>query len=249
MKDIAVILNDWEYDSNEVTVRKIMGIDGRWKIQMRLDLGVLQMELEGRPDGKRPHGRESLLEYQEERLKRFEERHGIRDGFELTGEECADLKQESMQYYYRYLSLFHLGDYTGVVRDTARNVRVFNLIREYAAEESDRMSLEQFRPYVMMMSTRARACISLEEKDFDRALQQIEQGVESIEDFFREIDREELVENCREIAFLRDWSERIRNNRPLSPEEKLRRELRLAVEAEDYERAAKLRDEIREMAV
>ena len=111
------------------------------------------------------------------------------------------------------------------------------------------MSLEQFRPYVMMMSTRARACISLEEKDFDRALQQIEHGVESIEEFFHEIDREELVENCREIAFLRDWSERIRNNRPLSAEEKLRRELRIAVEAEDYERAAKLRDEIREMAV
>jgi hypothetical protein len=249
MKDIAVILNGWEYDSNEVTVRKILGVDGREKIQMRLDLGVLQMEVEGRPDGKRPHGRESLLEYQEERLQRFEERHGIREGFELTAEECADLKQEAMQYYYRYLSLFHLSDYTGVVRDTARNVRAFNLIREYAAEESDRMSLEQFRPYVMMMSTRARACISLEEKDFDRALQQIEHGVESIEEFFREIEREELVENCREIAFLRDWSERIRNNRPLSPEEKLRRELRLAVEAEDYERAAKLRDEIREMAV
>src|SRR4028119_869083 len=124
-EDIALLLHGWDYNANEVTVRKIVGVDGREKIQMRLDLGVLQMEVEGRPDGMRPHGRESLLEYQEERLQRFEERHGIREGFELTAEECADLKQEAMQYYYRYLSLFPLTDYTGVGAAPAANVALF----------------------------------------------------------------------------------------------------------------------------
>ncbi|HEX8833964.1 MAG TPA: UvrB/UvrC motif-containing protein [Abditibacteriaceae bacterium] len=247
-KDIAILLNGWEYNANEVTVRKILGADGREKIQMRLDLGVLQMELEGRPDGKRPHGRECLLEYYTDRHKRYEDTHPG-ETFELSSEDCSDLKQEAMQYYYRYLSLFHLGDYFGVIRDTQRNLRAFDLIRDHAVEENDRMSLEQFRPYVLMMNTRARACISLEERDFDLALDQIEAGVERITEFFREIDREELLENCREITFLEDWSDRIRNNRPLSPEEKLRRELRMAVEAEDYERAAQLRDEIKEIAL
>jgi hypothetical protein len=245
-KDLTMLLNGWEYNANEVTVRKITGIDGREKIQMRLDLGVLQMETEGRPDGKHPHGFECLLEYYTERRNRAEE-----DGesLSLIGDECSDLKQEAMQYYYRFLSLFHLGDYFGVLRDTQRNLRVFDLIRDNAAEESDRTSLEQFRPYVLMMNTRARACLSLEERDFDLALVQIDQGVERIESFFREVEREELIEGCREISFLVDWADRIRSNRPVSPEERLRRELRMAVESEDYERAAELRDEIKEMAV
>ncbi len=63
-KDLTVLLHGWDYNPNEVTVRRVLGIDGREKIQMRLDLGVLQMEVSGRPDGKRPYGHESLLEYQ-----------------------------------------------------------------------------------------------------------------------------------------------------------------------------------------
>ncbi len=150
-----------------------------------------------------------------------------------------------MQYYYRYLSLFHLGDYYNVIRDTEHNLKLFDFMRDFAADESDRMSLEQFRPYVIMMNTRAKACIALERRDFDRALELIEAGIERIEDFLREVGREDLAENCREIAFLQEWSERIRTNRPLSPEEKLRRELQTAVEAENYERAAQIRDELR----
>ena len=69
-KDLTVLLHDWDYNPNEVTVRRILGIDGREKIQMRLDLGVLQMEVAGRPDGKRPFGHESLLEFHQERLER-----------------------------------------------------------------------------------------------------------------------------------------------------------------------------------
>jgi len=58
--DISPVLKAWEYDSQQdMMVRKIRGIDGKIKIQMRLDLGILQMEQEGRPDGKRPHGKES----------------------------------------------------------------------------------------------------------------------------------------------------------------------------------------------
>lgn len=246
-KDLSVLLHEWDYNPNEVTVRRILGNDGREKIQMRLDLGVLQMEVVGRPDGKRPFGHESLLEYH---LTRREE--ADRDGqwldWSLSGDECAEIKQEAMQYYYRYLSLFHLGDYWGVIRDSERNVRAFDLIRDYAVEESDRMSLEQFRPYVLMMNARAKACIALEENSYDRALELIDNGIDSIKDFFRDMDREELIDQCREIQFLDEWAERIETNRPLNAADRLRRELSQAVETEDYERAAKLRDELRQMA-
>ena len=247
-KDLSVLLHGWDYNPNEVTVRRIAGIDGREKIQMRLDLGVLQMEVNGRPDGKKPFGYDSLLEYH---LSMQSTSNAVEEvsTWNLNSEACAELKQESMQYYYRYLSLFHLGDYWNVIRDTERNVQVFDLIRDFAEEESDRMSLEQFRPYVLMMNARAKGCIALEEKDYDRALELIQAGIGSILDFFRDVEREDLVESCREIQFLEEWSERIRSNRPLSPAERLRKELTMAVEEEDYERAAKLRDQIRELAI
>jgi len=101
----------------------------------------------------------------------------------------------------------------------------------------------------MMMHTRAQSCIALENQDFNQALDLIGEGVERIEDFLRGVDREDLIEQCREIQFLLEWSERIRSNRPLSLEEKLRRELRMAVEQENYERAAQLRDQLRGIAV
>lgn len=247
-KDIELILHGWDSDPEEVTVRRIRGLDGEPKIQMRLDLGVLQMAVEGRPDGKRPFGYESLLEYHEDRLSRYLSLNGDSDGYELDADACAALKQESMQYYYRYLSCFHLGEYSDVIRDTQRNLRAFDFIRQWAAGEEDRMSCEPFRPYVLMMHTRAIACRLLEEQKFDAALEEIEMGVEKIEDFFLTVERSDMIESCREIAFLRDWSERIRDNRPLTAAEKLRRELNSAVECEDYERAAQLRDQIKELS-
>lgn len=248
-KDIALIIHGWANDPDEVTVRRIAALDGSARIQMRLDLGVLQMELAGRPDGKRPHGHESLLEYYEERLTRYGALGGEESEFGLDPAICAELKQESMQYYYRYLSMFHLGEYRDVIRDTERNLRLFDFVRDYAQKEDDRLGIEQLRPYVLMMNTRARACICLESQKFERALQQIEIGVERIEDFFLTLDRGDLLEGCKEIAFLRDWSERIRDNKPLSPTEKIKQQLSAAVEREDYERAAKLRDELRQLPV
>lgn len=250
-KDLTVLLHGWDYSPNEVTVRRILGLDGREKIQMRLDLGVLQMEVSGRPDGKRPYGCDSLLEYHLARREEAEaraEKNGEWLEWSLDSEECAEIKQEAMQYYYRYLSLFHLGDYWGVIRDTERNLRVFDLIRDFAEDDNDRMSLEQFRPYVLMMSARAKACIALEERNYDRALELIDQGAEDIRAFFFELERDDLIEGCREVQFLEEWADRIRNDRPLSPADKLRQELSVAVEKEDYERAAQLRDQLRALA-
>ena len=250
-KDLnAEILRDWDSQPNEVTVRKIRGMDGREMVQMRLDLGVLQMEMVGRPDGKRPHGYETLLDYYQEQQRRHRARFGDAEteDYALNEDDCEELRREAMQFYYRYLSLFHLGDYYEVIRDTNHNVQLFDFVRDYAAEEGDRMSLEQFRPYVLMMNARARACIALERQDFDRALELIDLGIEQIQDFLRAVGREELLESCREVQFLEEWKERIQSKRPLSEEEQLRQELRHAVEQENYELAAKLRDRLKAMA-
>lgn len=245
--DISGALEGFEFTADPPNVRRILGDDGRPKIQMRLDLGLLQMEAEGRPDGQRPHGQACLLDYYTARLHAYERRHGADKGFELAAEDCAALRQEALQYYHRYLGFLLLDDWTGLARDTAHNLRVFDLIRTYADSDDDRLSTEQYRPYVLMMHTRGRASQALRSQDYNSALSAIEQGIQAIEDFFRQHNREELIPECQELAFLHDWAERIKENKPLSRVERLQRDLQAAVQKEEYERAARIRDELRRL--
>jgi protein-arginine kinase activator protein McsA len=46
---------------------------------------------------------------------------------------------------------------------------------------------------------------------------------------------------------LREWLGQVRNRRPLSEKEKLEKDLAEAIRMEDYERAAKVRDQIRKL--
>jgi len=87
-RDISPVLRGWDYEPGTISVRKITGLDGRPKLQMRLDLGLLQMELSGRPDGLRPHGHESLLDYFESLLQAHEAQSGSDAGFALVTEQC-----------------------------------------------------------------------------------------------------------------------------------------------------------------
>ena len=48
--DISDLLNHWEYQAGQIVVRRFQGKDGKEKIQLRVDLGVLQMDAFGRPD-------------------------------------------------------------------------------------------------------------------------------------------------------------------------------------------------------
>ncbi len=67
-RDLTELLDEWPYEPGQITVRVIEGIDGQPRIQVRLDLGLLQMNTDGRPDGKRPHGFDSLLDYFESKI-------------------------------------------------------------------------------------------------------------------------------------------------------------------------------------
>ena len=92
-KDIIQVLKGWDYEPGTINVRKVAGVDGTPKLQMRLDLGLLQMEMTGRPDGVRPHGCESLLDYFEGLRKEHETLNGTDLGFHLTGEQCESLRE------------------------------------------------------------------------------------------------------------------------------------------------------------
>ena len=63
--DLSIITDNWPYDEEEEAnnVRKVAGIDGRMKSQVGIPGGVIQWELDGRPDGSTPYGCASVLEY------------------------------------------------------------------------------------------------------------------------------------------------------------------------------------------
>jgi hypothetical protein len=240
--DLRRILAGWDYEPNQITVRRIVGDDGTVKLQMRLDLGVLQMEVAGRPDGKSPHGFQSLLEYHQHRRRHYVENNGTDLGFELTPGECQSMREEAVQYYHRYLAEFVLEDFEGVERDTARNLQVLDLCCNYAREESDRMILEQYRPYLVMMNTRAQAHLALRNGSFKTALARVEAGLSMIYEVMAESGQEEIFEETTEVNILRALRQEIATRLPADPLQRLEEELERAVLEERYEDATVLRD-------
>ena len=244
-KDITPVLKSWEYEAGTINVRKVSGIDGNPKLQMRLDLGLLQMEMTGRPDGDRPHGRESLLDFYEELLQEHMRKNGTEMGFALTADQCQSLREEAVMYYHRYLSLFVLEEFPGVVRDTDRNLRVLDMCGKYATDEQDRLILEQYRPYILMMHAKAKASIQVNNKDYAGALRCVEDGLERIREFLIGFGQEEAFDESNEVKVLKRFARDIRKKLPMDPVARLQARLDRAVRAEDYESAARIRDEIK----
>lgn len=242
--DISDILAGWPYKPGQVTARRISGDDGADKIQLRLDLGILQMEACGRPDGRRPKGCESLLVYYRQKLERLQAERGGDEGFSLDERACELLRAETVMYYHRYLAEFVLEDFEAVARDTQRNLDVMDFCSAYAEEPSDRFILEQYRPYVVMMNTRARAKISLADRRPKAALAAVNDGIKQIRDFLKRFGQEEMAQNSSELAVLRVLAREIGAAIPKDPIEKLRDALDRAVREERYEEAAAIRDRI-----
>ncbi len=243
-KDIGSILSGWDHDPDEMQVRIIPGDDGREKLQMRVDLGLLQMELSGRPDGQKPEGAESLLDALEA-LSRKMAAEG--DDFTLEPPQCAALMREGVQYYHRYIALFHLERYDLVARDTARNLRLFAFVVRHAAKPRDRIKFDQYRPYVIMMHCRALGLSALEAGDYPTAIERIDEGIDGIRAFLRDYEQEDGEGECQELGFLLGWKRQVERDRPVGPFERLEQQLERAVATEDFEEAARIRDQIRRL--
>jgi len=349
-RDLTAILEEWPYEPGVVNVRVIEGQDGEPRIQLRLDLGLLQMTMAGRPDGQRPEGYESVLELYESKLdeaiagavgemddedddggvggsrsgggrserpgsgrtsggarggspdagsaeggksdkrgvgpdKKSDEdadeddknnppaggRGGKKggasgdhdddddddDGFGAGGyspsmtswrlkpEQCREIREEATQYYHRYVCLMVLEDFEGVIRDTTRNLRSLEFCRRFAATREDREAMEPFRPYILMMRTRALAAQAVKEGEPKAALLAIDQGLDELRVWFDQSDRDETFDESNEVQLLRSMRDALTPKLPISQKAELRQRLREAIDAENYELAAILRDELR----
>lgn len=243
-KDLTAITDEWPYEPGHISVRKIRGRDGRVKIQMRINLGVLQMEMDGRPDGERPYNRESLLHYHQERLDDHHRRNGTDLGFALDADECREIREEAVQYYHRYLANFVLEDFEAVARDTQRNLDVLELCTKYAEDDEDRFALEQYHPYILMMNARSKALLAIESRRFRTALAHVNHGLKRIKEFFKAYGEPRAFKASGEVEVLKLLRKEILAHVPEDPIHRTQRLLKRALREERYEEAARLRDEL-----
>lgn len=247
--DLQATLRDWPYEPDKISVRKILGADGATKLQMRVELGILQLEGEGRPDGARPKGCETLLAYHQQQLARQEERNGNALGSSLTSDECHNLRGEASLFYRRYIAYFVLEEYRNVYRDTAHSLAIFDLCREHAIDAEDRMALEEFRAYVLMMDARARVYEAMGEDQSASALAHVNRGILSLKSHFKRIEQPELVGTSEEMKILRNLYTELNGQVPQDSVIVTRKALQIAIDEERFEEAARLRDQLENLRV
>jgi hypothetical protein len=242
-RDLKALLESWPYDPDDC-VRVVTLADGRNVMQVRLPLGIEQYEIDGRPDGHRPHDVESVLDHHLAQLETAKAA-GKESDFRLNPDECVELFNEGVLYYYRYLHLFQMKDWMRTVRDTTRNLCLFDFIRRYAARDEDKQYLEQWRPYVLRINAVAAAMIALGEDNHPKALAIVTGATGKIE-ALPDIDEDTFrFERQRSLEALHDLADQIEKAKPLTELQTLERQLDDAVMTERYERAAELRDRIR----
>jgi len=209
-----------------------------------VDLGLLQMEIDGRPDGRRPHGFDSLLAYHRHALDEYERRNGTTLGFELSPEECRAIGDEMNMYYQRYLCYFVLEEFDHVERDTGFSLAVIDLCRDFGEEQADRVRFAPLRPYVTMMHARAKVYQALAESASRTAVAHIDFGLNEIREHFERYERADAYASSAEVKFLEALRDEVAARLPEDALARLRRELTDALKEERYEEAARLRDEI-----
>jgi hypothetical protein len=229
-RDISNILKEWIYEQGKLNVRIIEGDDERELIQLRIEVGVIQMEMHGRPDGVSQDGYPSLLAL-------FEDR-GVHGGLEPA--MCQRLREEGVQRSHRSAALFAIGRWKETIRDCSDNLALFDLCNHHAVEKQDRAALEQFRGSVIALRARAAAEQAIEEDSVSRAMAALDQGLSELQQTLGDD-----WEQSNETHLLLGMKEALVPRLPRSERADLKERLAAAIENENYELAAILRDEIR----
>lgn len=229
------VLRAWPHEPGELSARIVKGDDGRPVLQMRLDMGVLQMETTGRPDGVRPAGAETFYDVLAEQAFRDAE-------FTLSDDQCNEVDREFVQYYHRRTCWLALREFRRAVEDADHTLALMDITRKHSDDQEWTLSHEQYRPFVLFHRTQAAALAELEDNGPDAAINEINVGLETIHKVFEEYDAEEHFEEDDLVVKLRELRESVREHYEVG--QTLDEQLAEAVAQENYERAAKLRDQM-----
>ncbi len=228
------LLANWAFAPGQVLVRQLQGEDGRELLQMRIDMGILQMESKGRPDGVMPEGFETYYDYLVSLA--FEEG----EGFQLDDVRCTQIDREFYQYYHRRICWLTLKKYAEAIEDAQHTLSLMDFSTFHAPDPEWSMLHEQYRPFVMFHKIQASALLDLEGNDPHAATETIDKGLQLLAEVFEKHDATEHFEEDGFVLKLREMRESIIEHYELGPS--LAEQLAEAITAEQYELAAELRD-------
>lgn len=234
-KHLDYLLQQWPFDPECVCVRLVKGCDGRDVIQLRLDLGILQMETSGRPDGTTPKGFNSLL-------------HQLLDAeqqdpdFELDEETCIEIDREFVQFYQRRVAWLRLQYFDRAVEDAEHTLALMDFCRDHSPDEQWTLRHEQHRAFVLFHKTQAAALAAIEQEAATEAIQYVDEGLELIRESFVDMGWDDQFESDELVQRLLQLKESLSDE--YSVGKTLRERLAEAVATEQYELAARLRDEL-----
>ncbi|MEZ6101964.1 MAG: UvrB/UvrC motif-containing protein [Pirellulaceae bacterium] len=231
------LLRDWPYEPDTVSVRLVECADGRDVIQMRIEMGILQLEATGRPDGIRPQGRATYLEY----LHDLEADEG--DAFPLDDEQCQECDREFVQFYHRRVCWLALQEYERAIKDADHTLALMDMCSRHSPSEEWTLSHEQYRPFVLYHRIQADAMANLLNEDAEAAIQAINRGLDDIRRFFTTHEIEDRFDDDDLVRRLIELRESLREQFDVG--KTLQEQLAEAIADEQYELAARLRDELR----
>jgi hypothetical protein len=239
-QDIDEALRGWEVKAGTVQARQVEATDGRQVLQMRLDLGIVQMETDDRPDGTRPHGAPTYFHYL---VTEAEEKGRQGRRFVLTEEQCMEADREFIQFYHRRICWMALENFRRAVADADHTLAFMDFVRDHSPNEEYTQAHEQYRGFVMFHRIESAAALQVQQKSPEAAIDEITTGLEKLQAFFADHNAEEQMEENPMIEQLRKMEQALRQKHGI--EETLREQLAKAVANEQYEVAAKLRDALR----
>jgi len=244
--DLDELIGDWSCPRGEVAARLVSGEDGGELVQLRIDLGLLQMFPDGRPDGKRYRGLPSVREYV---------RHELHLGHTPTEQDWAELQRELVQLNYRRIALANLVDAEAqrddceaerwhvfrAARDTDECLSVLRMIADHAGGTGANTAL---LPTLLFNRARFRSRLAALEGRVEEAVEEAEAGADALGGTLGEIGLD--PEQCQQdpgISYLRQLGERLRKQHGI--EQTLQERLEAAVQRDDFESAVQLREQLR----
>ena len=235
-QEIDYVLRDWPYQPGMISARLVRCADGREVLQMRIEMGLLQMESTGRPDGERPEGVETYLDYL------IQQSIAKGDALVLDDDQCYEIDREFLQYYHRRICCLALREFHRAIRDADHTLTLMDFIAEHSADKQWTLSHEQYRPFVLFHRTQAGALAALQTGGAEVAIEECNRGLGRIREVFETLEAEEQFDRDELVAQLVELKESLREEYKVG--RTLAEQLSDAVSAEQYERAARLRDEI-----
>lgn len=228
------LLQDWPFDSDGA-VRLIKGSDGRDLIQVRVDLGILQLEVSGRPDGLKPDGHPTILDWLIHKEMETPE-------FELDDDLCDEIDREFVQFYHRRMAWLRLQKFEYAVRDANHTLALMDFCREHSHDEEWNFHHEQHRAFVLFHRIQAAALIAIENQEVEQAVELIDDGLLEIRESFEDLGWEEYYESDELVLRLNELRESMMQDQVVP--KSLQEQLEEAVKAEQYELAAIIRDQL-----